>query len=40
MGTFIGIDGMPGGWVAVYTDEKRAQRFDYSCRLAPPCRFS
>jgi predicted RNase H-like nuclease len=29
MSTFIGIDGMPSGWVAVYTDEKR-QQFDYS----------
>jgi predicted RNase H-like nuclease len=35
MGTFMGIDGIPGGWVAVYIDEKEGQRFDYSSRLAP-----
>jgi predicted RNase H-like nuclease len=33
MGTFIGIDGIRGGWVAVYIDKKGRQRFDYSCRL-------
>jgi predicted RNase H-like nuclease len=33
MGTFIGIDGIRGGWVAVYIDEKKAQRFNYSPEL-------
>ena len=33
MSTFIGIDGIPGGWVAVYIDDKQALRFDYSCNL-------
>jgi predicted RNase H-like nuclease len=33
MGTFIGIDGIRGGWVAVYADEKGAQRFVHSPRL-------
>ena len=32
MGTFIGIDGVPGGWVAVYLNENE-QRFDYAHRL-------
>jgi predicted RNase H-like nuclease len=34
MATFIGIDGIRGGWVGVYTDENRAQRFIRSARLA------
>ena len=33
MGTFIGIDGILGSWVAVYIDEKDGQRFDHSSRL-------
>ncbi len=33
MGTFIGIDGIPHGWVAVYIDEKGGQRFDHCSRL-------
>jgi predicted RNase H-like nuclease len=27
MGTFIGLDGIPGGWVAVYLDSDGSQRF-------------
>jgi predicted RNase H-like nuclease len=33
MGIFIGIDGIPGGWVAVYIDENGGQRFDRSSCL-------
>jgi predicted RNase H-like nuclease len=28
--TFVGIDGIPGGWVAVYLDSSGGQRFDYA----------
>lgn len=33
MDTFIGIDGIRGGWVAAYIDEARALRFDYASAL-------
>jgi predicted RNase H-like nuclease len=33
MTTFIGIDGIPRGWVAVYIDERRALRFCASARI-------
>jgi predicted RNase H-like nuclease len=32
MAMFVGIDGIRGGWVAVYLD-KGEQRFDHACRL-------
>jgi predicted RNase H-like nuclease len=32
MATFIGIDGIPGGWVAVYLDQRR-QHFNHACSL-------
>jgi len=34
MATFIGIDGIRGGWVGVYTDENKAQGFVPSSGLA------
>lgn len=33
MGTYIGIDGYRGGWVAAYIGETGGQRFDYSSDL-------
>jgi predicted RNase H-like nuclease len=30
MTTFVGIDGIPGGWVAVYLDSDGGQRFAYA----------
>jgi predicted RNase H-like nuclease len=30
MGTFVGIDGIPGGWVAVYLSTDGRQRFAYA----------
>jgi predicted RNase H-like nuclease len=33
MGTFIGIDGIPRGWVAVYIDENGGRRFGHSSCL-------
>jgi predicted RNase H-like nuclease len=32
MATFIGLDGIPGGWVAVDLDEHGRHRFDYANR--------
>jgi predicted RNase H-like nuclease len=32
MAMFVGIDGIRGGWVAVYLD-KGGQHFDHACRL-------
>jgi hypothetical protein len=32
MAMFVGIDGIRGGWVAVYLDKGR-QRSDHACRL-------
>lgn len=31
MCTFIGIDGTPGGWVAVYLDDEGRSDFQYAC---------
>jgi predicted RNase H-like nuclease len=34
MGTFVGIDGIPGGWVAVYLSTDGRQRFAYTMSAA------